>query len=629
MTPIGSPRLRPGLAPADASPCRRRLLRFAGWLALANAALLCLFATRYYRFTPLPGEGLGRLFTGLMVPAHFLALALPPLAVVALATLLRPGRWILGLGVGLYTFLAVLVLVDTQIYALYRFHFNAMVWSLLTSGVADEILPISGLAALQSTAVVAAIAALQTGLARGLWSLVGRRPRLGGRAVAAGLAGVIVGAHALHAWADAYLYTPITRQMTALPWLDGLTAHHWMERAGWVASPNSETRTVPFSESALAYPLSPPDCEPLRPPRNVLIVVIEEWRADEMGPVTSPHVWQLAQQRGVWFRNHFSSGNASRYGVFGLMYGLHGTYWDAMLAEQRGPVLVEEALRQGYEFHVRASAPLSHPEFDRTVFSPLRGEIPLGTPGERASERDRTVADGFLAFLEERSARPFFGFLFFDSPHAMDHPDDWPGPHAPARDWGSHLDLDDDTDPVPLANRHHNAVNYVDSLVGEVLDALEARGLLDDTAIVIAGDHGEEFNELGLNYWGHNSNFARYQVGVGLVVAIPGREPERVDRPTSHVDVAPTLLQEALGCRTPAELLSNGRSLFDETPRTHRVASGGSIGIGILEPDRLTLIERSGRVRLVDPELRELDGQEPDPERVAAVMDEMSRFFAR
>src|SRR5439155_1407290 len=68
-------------------------------------------------------------------------------------------------------------------------------------------------------------------------------------------------------------------------------------------------------------------------------------------------------------------------------------------------------------------------------------------------------------------------------------------------------------------NRYRNAVHYADSLVGTMLDALVRRGLLDDTIVLVTGDHGEEFNEHG--YWGHNGAFTPDQVHVPLVLHLP------------------------------------------------------------------------------------------------------------
>jgi membrane-anchored protein YejM (alkaline phosphatase superfamily) len=41
------------------------------------------------------------------------------------------------------------------------------------------------------------------------------------------------------------------------------------------------------------------------------------------------------------------------------------------------------------------------------------------------------------------------------------------------------------------------------------------------------------------------------------------RIPETVDRPTSHMDWAPTLLTDALGCTSPIDRYSTGTPLFD------------------------------------------------------------------
>ncbi|MDJ0762965.1 MAG: sulfatase-like hydrolase/transferase [Myxococcota bacterium] len=46
-------------------------------------------------------------------------------------------------------------------------------------------------------------------------------------------------------------------------------------------------------------------------------------------------------------------------------------------------------------------------------------------------------------------------------------------------------------------NNFMNAVRYVDSFIKDVFDAFEARGLMDNTVFIIAGDHGEAFTEHG------------------------------------------------------------------------------------------------------------------------------------
>src|SRR4030095_13912955 len=145
-------------------------------------------------------------------------------------------------------------------------------------------------------------------------------------------------------------------------------------------------------------------------------------------------------------------------------YGIHPSYWDAMLAEHRGSLLIDEVRRQGYRLHVRGSASLAHPEFDRTVFAAVRDEVPLRTRGGSAHERDRAITDDFLAFVE-RKQEPFFGFLFYDSPHSLDYPIDLEVPYAPVWEKIDYLELDADFDPRPYRNRHRNSIFYVDRLI--------------------------------------------------------------------------------------------------------------------------------------------------------------------
>lgn len=611
----------------DDSGRSRPLIRALGALAVANALLLSLLATRYFAFTPTPSDALARWFPLTIVPGHFLLLSALPLLPCLLLAAWRPGRAVLALAVVLFGLLATTIWVDLRVFALYRFHLDGMVWRLLTSGFAHEILPFSAATLASAALVVAVVLGLEALLAWGIGRAVARgRPLFAGPLalvmISFGLAGQL-----LHVWADAWMVTPITRQARVLPWIRPLTAYAFLERLGWVADSNRPARPVPAAESALLYPREPVRCDRPADPTHVLLVVIEEWRFDELDPITTPHLWRFAAEQ-LRFGSHFSAGNSSRYGVFGLMYGLHGAYWDAALAEQRGPLLVREALRQGYRFGVFASASLEHPEFDRTVFADLRGRIPLRTEGARAVERDRAITERFLAFLETPDERPFFGFLFYDAPHSLDLPDDQRGPHLPAAQAVHHMELGPGSDPVPLLNRHRNASHFVDAQVGRVLDALEARGLLERTAVVVTGDHGEEFNDTGENYWGHNSNFSRYQIQVPLVARFPGRPGGEVSTLTSHVDVAPTLLQDVFGCRGPVERYSNGHSLFEPGARTHVVVSGRSAGLGIVEAERITLVERSGGVVVVDHELREIPGATPAKPLLAAVFRELGDFYA-
>ena len=128
---------------SESPASRARLSRWVLLFQLANTLLLCVVAIRYFAFTSLPAEWLGRLFLALAVPGHFLVLTSAVAVVVLLPALVFPGRWVFPWAVVFFAALFALVLIDTVVFSLYRFHIDGIVLSLVFSGVADEILPIS------------------------------------------------------------------------------------------------------------------------------------------------------------------------------------------------------------------------------------------------------------------------------------------------------------------------------------------------------------------------------------------------------------------------------------------------------------------------------------------------------
>ena len=80
-----------------------------------------------------------------------------------------------------------------------------------------------------------------------------------------------------------------------------------------------------------------------------------------------------------------------------------------------------------------------------------------------------------------------------------------------------------------------------DARLGQVVEALRERGLLDDTIFVVLSDHGEEFDEHGA--WQHDQSVYEELLRVPLLIRLPaGRlAGTRIDAPVSLVDVMPTL----------------------------------------------------------------------------------------
>jgi len=588
--------------------------------------LLLLVSTRYFAVVDLDTRSWSLLFRAAMLVAHFATVAAVSLLPMLALILLWPHpRVALPLGVLSGAAIVTAALIDTQIYQLYRFHINAGVMNLLLGGAAGETFFFSAQMYAQFALIVAAILGAFGIIGACWWRYVNSRPRhpAVSRGIAAVLVAALVGFHSIHIWADAVGYEPFTEQTEILPMRYAATAKRLLrthgfnpKKAQFAQVRNDQTR------GGLSYPLRPLTCRAPEYLPNVVVILIDSWRFDELNAHVTPNMETFAR-RATRFTDHYSGGNATRIGVFSLFYSIPGTYWHRMLAQRQGPVLIERLSKLSYDMQVFRSAPLYSPEFDRTVFAQIR-PIRTFSEGTSPAARDRDLTSDFIRYLDARSsAAPFFALLFYDAPHSFDHPKHYPATFQPAASHVNYLRLRQDTDPRPLRNLYRNSLHYVDSLVGEALSALEQRGLLEESVVIVTGDHGQEFNDSGQNFWGHSSNFTRFQTGVPFVLYAPDLAPGVHQHRTTHFDVVPTLMRDFLGCNEPFATYSVGTSLFEPGGRETIVMSEYA-DFAILHAGQTAIVRKQG-MEMRDANHMKLD--DPlDPNAIEAALEQKTRF---
>jgi arylsulfatase A-like enzyme len=105
---------------------------------------------------------------------------------------------------------------------------------------------------------------------------------------------------------------------------------------------------------------------------------------------------------------------------------------------------------------------------------------------------------------------------------------------------------------------YHGLVSQVDKAVGGILDKLDELGLRENTIIVYTSDHGEMMGSHGM--------FAKQymyeeSVRVPWLLQVPGKHSNQiiVEKPVSHIDLVPTLLdfmgREEKGANLPGKSL--------------------------------------------------------------------------
>ncbi|MEX0180110.1 MULTISPECIES: DUF3413 domain-containing protein [unclassified Stenotrophomonas] len=620
-------------ATAAALPGPARRWRRLAWWSLfiaANAVFAALIALGNVPLRDNPGGTLGLAYLAIALPGHLLAFgALAGLLPLVIGLWPRSARALSVSAVICQGLWLCLLLVDAKVFALYRFHLNAMVANMVFGGALQDQVSLSWKTWLQAAAMVSAIFAAQGLLAWACWKLLPATPRrrrvLQAWAVIALLMG---GGQVATAYYDALGERAVISQWNYLPWAQPITAKSAMRRFGVVSQ--HQVGLPDPRHAQLNYPLQPLRCQSHQRP-NVLMVVLESLRHDVLTPQFMPNASALAGSSRV-YEHHFSTGNATRYGLFGLLYGLPGGYWPSMLDEQRGSQLFKVLGQQGYDLHLYGSAPLYSPEFDRTAFADVRDQLHQG-PSELTSDgRDAAIVAGLQKDIRASQAaqRPWFGFVFLDSTHAPYHmPAGYPPLATPMADAIDFLKFGPEHDPTPELNRYHTAVHYADSLIGSLLDDLRAQGLEQDTIVLVTGDHAEEFNDLKLNYWGHNGNFSNYQLQVPFVLHWPGQGGSRDARVSSHEDWVPTLMRHGLGCENALTDYSTGHDLLAAPTGKRALVVESWSQRAVRNGEAIYVFDKFGNATALDARYRPLPQQTPDAASIRAAWEALTRFRNR
>ena len=186
------------------------------------------------------------------------------------------------------------------------------------------------------------------------------------------------------------------------------------------------------------------------------------------------------------------------------------------------------ALVHGYDVHHRYLKPAS--------------EVPPGLAGEVV-----TRGSGTVRVVDNR----YFADTRFDGLYE--------GHDFQPIEGGEALSEDD---IAAIRGVYDDAVRYSDAWFGELMAGLEAQGRLNDTVIVVLGDHGEDLGEHGI--FNHRPPLCEDVVNVPLMVRIPGKQPSRVHKTTSLVEVAPRIYA-TMDVKPPAGLHDEDGTVFAES----------------------------------------------------------------
>jgi len=132
---------------------------------------------------------------------------------------------------------------------------------------------------------------------------------------------------------------------------------------------------------------------------------------------------------------------------------------------------------------------------------------------------------------------------------------------------------------------------YADALFGGLVDALDARGLRDDTIVVLTSDHGEAFGEHGRLL--HATQLYDAMLHVPLLVHVPGEAAEVVSTPIQLADLGRGLRRVVEG-GAPVALTRLGEGRDPKRP-LYSWTNGKTGQIAAWTPERRVILDMRSR----------------------------------
>ena len=283
---------------------------------------------------------------------------------------------------------------------------------------------------------------------------------------------------------------------------------------------------------------------------NLLLVTIDTLRAD-LGflgydkPV-SPNLDKLAE-KGTVFERAYSMASYTGKSIGPTMIGRYpsetfrdGAHFDWYFPQN---VFLAERL-QSVGFHTMGV--VSHWYF-KPKYGLAQGmdvwdmsAMPADSAGDTdSSYSSDALSDAAIRLLSDPAnvSRRFFMWVHYFDPHALyvSHPEA-PDFHKGATSWSK---------PA-----YDGEVWFTDHHLGRLLDFIASQSFGKKTAIIVTADHGEAFDEHGMNW--HGVDLWEPLVHVPLVMYVPGAKPHRVKVKRSLIDLVPTVL-DLMGVAQPPD----------------------------------------------------------------------------
>ncbi|OOF63833.1 DUF3413 domain-containing protein [Rodentibacter pneumotropicus] len=545
-----------------------RKISWGHWFAFFNIIIAILIGARYAFLIDWPDTLGGKLYFFVSLLGHFSfsVFAVYLLVIFPLSFIVKNHRTFRGLMVILSTICITLLLFDTEVFHRFNLHLSSVVWNLLVNPDNGEMSRDWQI----FFAPMPIILLVQMLFSRWSWEKLRSLERQKWlKAVGIFFTSAFVATHLIYAWADAYLYRPITMQRANFPLSYPMTARSFLEKHGLLDGEQyAQTLEQEGRLDALkiSYPKHPLVFTPMEQKPNILFITVSGLRYDAISAETMPKLAEFAAN-STQFTNHYSSGNTKNSGLVGLFYGLNANYTDSILSNHTSSVFIEKLKAEKYQFGLFSVTNFKESLFRQALFRGMK--LPKGKSSNESAVKN---------------------FNEFIATQKSDNP------------WFAYLDLDLKINNV---SEYGQYLTQMDKLIEQAL----ANVPVENTMIIVTAEHGLTFNTL--NEKERENYFGRDQIQVPLFVYWKGL-PVGIEKGlTNHTDLLPALMKNVFKVRNPSKDYSQGHNLFERNGDDWVLVSNYRWNV-LVQPDGTQYhIDRKGNYKKFDRTYQEQSSERP------------------
>ena len=307
---------------------------------------------------------------------------------------------------------------------------------------------------------------------------------------------------------------------------------------------------------------------------NIVLMGVDSLLATHMScygyhRLTTPHIDRFAQG-GTLFERTYSPHIPTTSAYASMLTGMDTFSTQVVALRHQGPLradvktLAEMLKEAGYDTSCIGFSGPSSRGFDTYLnYAGWGGDETGRSP--KAQNLNNVAVPELNRLVAENDEKPFFLFLRHMDPHSPYLP---PAPYERMFYHGDELDPSNKsmepvmsfkpfcdyfaswmpvgiTDKDYVIAQYDGAIAYMDACIQTLFNALEAHGIMDETIVVINGDHGETLYDH--ECWFDHHGLYDVTLHVPLIIRYPGRVPagKRVSGYNQHKDLVPTLLELA------------------------------------------------------------------------------------